>query len=32
MPEAGLVGEYMIRPLLSLERLAFLEPDGKVGY
>jgi len=30
--EAELVGEYMIRPLLSLERLAFLEPEGKVGY
>jgi hypothetical protein len=22
----------MIRPLLSLERLSFLEPEGKVGY
>jgi hypothetical protein len=26
------VGKYMIRPLLSLERLSFLEPEGKVGY
>jgi len=26
------VGKYMIRPLLALERLTFLEPEGKVGY
>jgi hypothetical protein len=26
------VGEYMIRPLLALEGLSFLEPEGKVGY
>ena len=26
------VGKYMIRPLLALERLSFLEPEGKVGY
>jgi len=32
MPEAERVGEYMIRPLLSLERLTFLEPEGKAGY
>jgi hypothetical protein len=32
MSEAELVGEYMIRPLLSLERLTFLEPEGKAGY
>jgi hypothetical protein len=31
-PEAERVGKYMIRPLLSLERLSFLEPEGKVGY
>jgi len=30
--EAEWVGKYMIRPLVSLERLAFLEPEGKVGY
>jgi len=30
--EAERVGKYMIRPVLSLERLAFPEPDGKVGY
>ena len=26
------VGKYMIRPVISLERLSFLEPEGKVGY
>jgi len=31
-PEAKRVGKYMIRTVLSLERLAFLEPEGKVGY
>jgi len=31
-PEAERVGKYMIRPLLSVERLTFLEPEGKVGY
>ena len=31
-PEAERVGKYMIRAVLSLERLAFLEPEGKVGY
>jgi ribosomal protein S27E len=31
-PEAERVGKYMIRPILSLERLSFLEPEGKVGY
>jgi hypothetical protein len=31
-PEAERVGKYMIRPILSLERLSFLEPGGKVGY
>ncbi|MGB8953030.1 MAG: transposase [Candidatus Aminicenantales bacterium] len=31
-PEAERVGKYMIRPLLSLERLSFVEPEGKVGY
>jgi hypothetical protein len=30
--EAGRVGKYMIRPLLALERLTFLEPEGKAGY
>ena len=30
----GGVGKYMIRirPVLALERLTFLEPEGKVGY
>jgi len=31
-PEAERVGKYMIRPLLSLERLSFLEKEGKVCY
>ena len=31
-PEAERVGKYIIRPILSLERLAFLESEGKVGY
>jgi hypothetical protein len=30
--EAERVGKYMIRPILALERLFFLEPEGKVGY
>jgi ribosomal protein S27E len=30
--EAERVGKYMIRPLLALERLTFLEQEGKVGY
>jgi hypothetical protein len=29
-PEAERVGKYMIRPVLSLERLAFLEREAKV--
>ena len=31
-PEAERLGKYMIRPVLSLERLSFLEQVGKVGY
>jgi hypothetical protein len=31
-PEAERVGQYMIRPLLALERLCFLEKEGQVGY
>jgi hypothetical protein len=31
-PESKRVGKYMIRPLLSPERLFFLEQEGKVGY
>jgi hypothetical protein len=31
-PEAERVGKYMIRPVLALERLFFLEREGKVGY
>jgi len=31
-PEAERVGKDMIRPVLALERLSFLEPEGKVGY
>jgi hypothetical protein len=30
--EAERVGKYMIRPLLALDRLSFLESEGKVGY
>ena len=31
-PEAERVGKYMLRPVLALERLTFLEPGGTVGY
>jgi hypothetical protein len=31
-PEAERVGKYMVRPVLSLERLGFLEREGKVSY
>jgi len=31
-PEAERVGKYMIRPPLVLERLSFLEREGRVGY
>jgi len=31
-PEAERVGKYMIRPVLALERLTFVEPEGKVAY
>jgi hypothetical protein len=31
-PEAERVGKCMIRPVLALERLTFLEQEGKVGY
>jgi len=30
--KAERVGKYMIRPVVSLEQLAFLEPEGRVGY
>jgi len=30
--EAERVGKYVLRPVLALERLTFLEPEGKVGY
>jgi len=30
--EAERVGKYMIRPVLSLERLSFSEKEGKVRY
>jgi hypothetical protein len=30
--EAERVGKCMLRPILALERLTFLEPGGKVGY
>ena len=30
--EAERVGKYMIRPILSLERLSFSEKEGKVCY
>jgi len=32
MDISGRSSKYMIRPLLSLERLSFLEPEGKVSY
>ena len=31
-PEAERVGKYMIRPILALDRLSFLESEGQVGY
>ncbi len=31
-PEAERVGKYMLRPVLALKRLTFLEPEGQVGY
>ena len=31
-PEAERVGKCMIRPVLALERLSFVAPEGKVGY
>jgi ribosomal protein S27E len=30
--EAERVGKYMVRPILALDRLSFLEREGKVGY
>jgi hypothetical protein len=30
--ESERVGKYMIRPPLAMERLTFLEQEGKVGY
>jgi len=30
--EAERVGKYMVRPMLSMERLLFLDREGKVGY
>jgi len=30
--EAERVGKYMVRPVLSLDRLLFLDREGKVGY
>jgi len=30
--ETERVGKYMIRPVVSLERLGFIEPEGRVGY
>jgi hypothetical protein len=30
--EADRVGNYMIRPILALERLSFLDREGNVGY
>ena len=30
--EAERVGKYMSRPVVSLERLEFIEPEGRVGY
>jgi hypothetical protein len=30
--EAERIGKYMVRPVLALERLSFLEREGRVGY
>lgn len=30
--ETERIGKYMIRPILALERLSFLESEGRVGY
>jgi len=30
--EAERIGKYMIRPVVSLERLEFIEPEDRVGY
>jgi hypothetical protein len=30
--EAERIGKYMVRPVLALERLSFLENEGQVGY
>jgi len=30
--EAERVGKYMVRPVLALDRLLFLEREGQVGY
>ena len=30
--EAERIGKYMVRPMLSLERLLFLDREGKVGF
>jgi ribosomal protein S27E len=30
--EAERIGRYMVRPVLALDRLSFLEREGKVGY
>jgi hypothetical protein len=31
-PEAERVGKYIVRPVLALDRLLFLEREGRVGY
>ena len=31
-PEAERIGKYMVRPILALERLSFLEQEGKILY
>jgi len=30
--EAQRIGKYMVRPVLALDRLSFLEREGRVGY
>jgi len=30
--EAERIGKYMVRPVLALDRLSFLEREGRVGY
>jgi Putative transposase len=31
-PEAERIGKYRVRPIMALDRLSFLDSEGKVGY